>query len=59
LAVNLCRRARAMPLIGQDPSRQPDALFAGPDLPVDEAVRKRFFGEDCPRTICSTTRFYN
>ena len=48
-----------MPLIGQDPSRQPDALFAGPDLPVDEAVRKRFFGEDCPRTICSTTRFYN
>jgi 2-polyprenyl-6-methoxyphenol hydroxylase-like FAD-dependent oxidoreductase len=40
------RRARAMPLIGQDPSRQPDALFAGPDLPVDEAVRKRFFGED-------------
>jgi hypothetical protein len=40
------RRARAMPLIGIDPSRQPDALFAGPDLPVDEAVRKRFFGED-------------
>jgi len=40
------RRARAMPLIGQDPSRQPDALFAGPDLPVDEATRKRFFGED-------------
>ena len=39
-------RARAMPLIGQDPSRQPDALFVGPDLPVDEAVRKRFFGED-------------
>jgi hypothetical protein len=40
------RRARAMPLIGQDPSRQPDALFVGPDLPVNEAVRKRFFGED-------------
>ncbi len=40
------RRARAMPLIGQDPSRQPDSLFVGPDLPVDEAVRKRFFGED-------------
>lgn len=40
------RRARAMPLIGQDPSRQPDALFVGPDLPLDEAVRKRFFGED-------------
>jgi 2-polyprenyl-6-methoxyphenol hydroxylase-like FAD-dependent oxidoreductase len=40
------RRARAMPLIGQDPSRQPDSLFVGPDLPLDEAVRKRFFGED-------------
>lgn len=39
-------RARAMPLIAQDPSRQPDALFLGPDLPVDEAARKRFFGED-------------
>jgi 2-polyprenyl-6-methoxyphenol hydroxylase-like FAD-dependent oxidoreductase len=40
------RRARAMPLIGADPSRQPDALFVGPDLPVDETARKRFFGED-------------
>jgi 2-polyprenyl-6-methoxyphenol hydroxylase-like FAD-dependent oxidoreductase len=40
------RRARAMPLIAQDPSRLPDVLFAGPDLPIDEAVRKRFFGED-------------
>ena len=40
------RRARAMPLIAQDPSRQPDALFVGPDLPVDETARKRFFGED-------------
>jgi 2-polyprenyl-6-methoxyphenol hydroxylase-like FAD-dependent oxidoreductase len=40
------RRARAMPLIGQDPSRQPDSLFVGPDLPIDEAARKRFFGED-------------
>lgn len=40
------RRARAMPLIGADPSRQPDALFVGPDLPINETVRKRFFGED-------------
>jgi len=39
------RRARAMPLIAQDPSRQPDALFVGPDLPVDEAARKRFSGK--------------
>jgi menaquinone-9 beta-reductase len=40
------RRARAMPLIGQDPTRHPDALFAGPDFPIDERARKRFFGED-------------
>ena len=40
------RRARAMPLIAQDPSRQPDSLFVGPDLPADKAARKRFFGED-------------
>jgi len=40
------RRARAMPLIAQDPSRQPDTLFSGPDVPVNEAVRKRFFAED-------------
>ena len=40
------RRARAMPLIAQDPSRLLDTLFIGPDLPIDEAVRKRFFGED-------------
>jgi 2-polyprenyl-6-methoxyphenol hydroxylase-like FAD-dependent oxidoreductase len=40
------RRGRAFPLIAQDPSRQPDALFSGPDHPVDESVRRRFFGED-------------
>lgn len=40
------RRARAMALIAQDPSRQPDSLFIGPDLPADEAARKRFFAED-------------
>ena len=40
------RRARAMPLIAQDHSRQPDTLFSGPDVPVNEAVRKRFFAED-------------
>lgn len=39
------RRARAFPLIGEDPSRQPDSLFAGPDMPADEAARKRFFAE--------------
>ncbi len=39
------RRARAFPLIAEDPTRQPDSLFAGPDMPADEAVRKRFFAE--------------
>ncbi len=40
------RRDRAMPLIAQDPTRQPDSLFIGPDMPADEAARKRFFAED-------------
>ncbi len=38
-------REKAMPLIGQDPSRVPDHLFSGPDLPLDNDVRARFFGE--------------
>jgi len=40
------RRARALPLIAEDQTRVPDHLFSGPDLPADEAVRRRFFGED-------------
>jgi 2-polyprenyl-6-methoxyphenol hydroxylase-like FAD-dependent oxidoreductase len=40
------RRARAYPLIAQDPGRQPDLLFSGPDMPVDNETRRRFFGED-------------
>src|SRR5215469_10450514 len=40
------RRARAMPLIAQDPTRPPDMLFSGPDLPVAVNARARFFGED-------------
>jgi len=39
-------RARALPLIGAEPDRVPDHVFSGPDLPCDESVRKRFFGED-------------
>jgi len=39
-------RARALPLIAQDQSRVPDHFFGGPDLPADESVRRRFFGED-------------
>ena len=39
------RRAKAMPLIGEDPTRVPDHIFSGPELPLDENVRARFFGE--------------
>ncbi len=38
-------REKAMPLIAQDPTRVPDHLFSGPDLPVSENVRARLFGE--------------
>jgi len=40
------RRARAMPLLAQDLTRIPDVIFSGPDIPLDESVRRRFFGED-------------
>ena len=40
------RRDRAFPLIGQDPTRQPDHLFIGPDFPADDSLRKRFYAED-------------
>ena len=40
------RRGRAFPLIMQDPSRMPDTALSGPDMPVDEAVRRRMFGEE-------------
>lgn len=39
------QRQKAMPLIAQDPTRIPDHLHSGPDLPVDDIVRSRFFGE--------------
>lgn len=38
-------RERALPLIAEDPTRVPDHLLSGPDLPTDESVRARFFGE--------------
>ena len=38
-------RARAMPRIAEDPQRVPDHIFSGPDLPLSEHVRARFFGE--------------
>ena len=35
-------RATAMPAIAQDPTRVPDHILSGPDLPADESVRRRF-----------------
>ena len=41
------RRARALPLIAEDPGRVPDALMSGPEAaPIDEFTRGRFFGEE-------------
>ena len=40
------RRARALPLFSEDPTRLPDTLFSGPDLPLAANARARFFGED-------------
>jgi 2-polyprenyl-6-methoxyphenol hydroxylase-like FAD-dependent oxidoreductase len=41
------RRARALPLIGQDPMRVPDLLFSGPDISLPADAQARFYGEDC------------
>ena len=38
-------RTRTMPLIAEDPTRVPDHIFSGPDLPLNDQVRARFFGE--------------
>jgi len=40
------RRARALPLIAQDGTRVPDHIISGPDLPMHETIRRRFFGEE-------------
>lgn len=40
------RRDRALGLAAEDPTRQPDTLISGPDHPVDETMRRRFFGEE-------------
>ena len=39
------RRAKAMPLISEDPSRIPDYIFSGPEITFDESMRARFFGD--------------
>jgi menaquinone-9 beta-reductase len=38
-------RAKAMPLIAEDPTRVPDHINSGLDLPLNEHVRARMFGE--------------
>ena len=43
------RRAAAMPLIAEDPTRIPDHIMSGPELPIDDDVRARFFGEPALR----------
>jgi 2-polyprenyl-6-methoxyphenol hydroxylase-like FAD-dependent oxidoreductase len=40
------RLARAMPLLAAEPDRVPDHAISGPDLPYDDRVRRRFFGEE-------------
>lgn len=39
------RRQKALPLIAQDLTRVPDHIFSGPEMPLDDSVRSRFFGE--------------
>jgi len=39
------RRAKALPLIAEDPTRIPDHFLCGPDLPLDRLLEQRFFGE--------------
>jgi len=39
------RRERALPLLVSEPDRMPDHVFSGLDLPCDEMVRRRLFGE--------------
>jgi hypothetical protein len=39
------RRARALPLIGEDPSREVDFIGLGPEAPNDEAARRRFLAK--------------
>ncbi len=40
------RRAHVLPLWAEDPTRRLDTFASGPDHPIDEPIRRRFFGED-------------
>jgi 2-polyprenyl-6-methoxyphenol hydroxylase-like FAD-dependent oxidoreductase len=39
------RRQVALPLISGDLMRVPDHIFSGPEMPIGDSVRARFFGE--------------
>jgi 2-polyprenyl-6-methoxyphenol hydroxylase-like FAD-dependent oxidoreductase len=39
------RRAKALSLWREDPSRNPDIVHSGPDQTLDETARRRYFGE--------------
>jgi 2-polyprenyl-6-methoxyphenol hydroxylase-like FAD-dependent oxidoreductase len=39
-------RKRALPKLAQDPSRLPDHIISGPDLPLDDLTGSCFFGND-------------
>jgi menaquinone-9 beta-reductase len=39
-------RARALPLLAPDGTRTPDLFGLGPETPIGETVRRRFFGEE-------------
>lgn len=39
------RRAKAFPRIAVDPTLMPDTVISGPDHPVDDLMRQRFFAE--------------
>ena len=38
-------RERALPRLMTEPDRVPDHVWSGPEMPFDEDVRKRFYGE--------------
>lgn len=40
------RRAQALPLWREDSTRRLDTFANGPDHPIDETIRRRFFGEE-------------
>jgi hypothetical protein len=40
-------------LIGQDPTRMPDVILSGPDVPLNQEVKERFFGADVPEVAAA------